>query len=49
MRAPVCEARALCGSTEELTPVRCDRISAVPLAHHLDLKSIRLIEREEFG
>jgi hypothetical protein len=37
------------GSTEELTPVRCDRISAVPLAHHLDLKSIRLIEREEFG
>lgn len=60
------------GSTEELTPVRCDWISAVPLAmtaallqvspksaiklarggfgtRLLDLKSIRMIEREELG
>jgi predicted ATP-grasp superfamily ATP-dependent carboligase len=59
-------------STEELTPMRLDWVSAIPLAmtamallltpklaaplarrgwgaHLLDLKSIRLIEREEFG
>jgi predicted ATP-grasp superfamily ATP-dependent carboligase len=59
-------------STEELTPMRLDRVSAIPLAmlaiallltpelagplarggwgaHLLDLKSIRLIESEEFG